>query len=133
MAKKTEEGPTGNPEVSKNILGSLLNGYKETHYNFNKVSPVRIPSGSLIIDSIINVKTGTTLRMGGPAEVGKTSQSLLFADNFMKVMPKAKTVYVNAEAKFSEELQGRTGMKFVFDSEQWDYGTVFVLETNIFD
>ena len=135
MAKKTEEKEDIkiNPEVSKNLLGALLNGNKDKHFNFDKVPPTIIPSGSLIIDSCVTVKTGTTIRMGGPAEVGKTSQALLFADNYMKTMPKSKAIYVNAESKLSEELLGRTGMKFVYTNDEWDYGTVFVYETNVFD
>lgn len=71
--------------------------------------------------------------MGGPAEVGKTSQALLFADNFMKTLKNAKVMYINAEAKFGEEIQARTGMKYTRDPNEWDYGTVFVLDTNCFD
>jgi RecA/RadA recombinase len=137
MAKKKDAPPAEELEVSsdasKNMLTALLNGYKETHYNFNKIDPTIITSGSLILDSVVTVKTGTTLRMGGPAEVGKTSQALLFAQNFMATMPKAKTIYVNAESKFPKELEGRTGMKFVFAGDQWEANTVFVLESNVFD
>jgi len=137
MAKKNETPKNKEIEISseasKNMLCALLNGYKETHYNFDMSPPTVITSGSLTLDSVVTIKTGTTLRMGGPAEVGKTSQALLFAHNYMQTMPKAKTVYINAEAKFPKELEGRTGMKFVFSGDQWDYNTVFVLESNVFD
>jgi hypothetical protein len=62
-----------------------------------------------------------------------TSQSMLFAKNFMDTMPKSKTFYVNAEAKFGEEIQGRTGMSFTKDPNNWDYGSVFILDSNCFD
>ncbi len=139
MAKKKEESiqeqtsQASSSDASKNMLSALLKGYKETHYNFDSQPPTIITSGSLVLDSVVTVKTGTTLRMGGPAEVGKTSQALLFAHNYMAIMPRSKTIYVNAESKFSEELQGRTGMKFVFSGDEWDYNTVFVLESNVFD
>jgi RecA/RadA recombinase len=133
MAKKIEEQQNNGSDASKNILNALLKGSKEHHYNNHSNEPTVISSGSLLLDSCVTVKTGNTIRMGGAAELGKTSQSLLFASNYMKAMPKAKTLYVNAEAKFSEELQGRTGLKFVFTPEEWDTGTVFVLMSNVYD
>lgn len=137
MAKKIE--PAIEPaiedtsSISKNLLGSLLQGYKDSHHNFNIQPQVVIPSGSLKLDFLAQIKTGTTIRMGGPAEVGKTSQSLLYAQNFMNTMPKSKTIYVNAEAKFGSEIQARTGMKFTMDSDTWEYGSVFIFQTNVFD
>ena len=134
MAKKTQDKDNEkkeNTEATKNIIDALLGGYKESHYGHLKPKKVIIPSGSLKLDSYITVRSGMTLRMGGPAEVGKTSQSFLFASNFMQAMPKAKTIYVNAEAKLSEELQKNSGLKFVWEGKDWDFGTVLVLETNV--
>lgn len=111
----------------------MLDETKDTHYNHLHTEPVIISSGSLKLDNYVKVKSGSVLRMGGPAEVGKTSQSLLFADNFMKKFTKAKTFYVNAEAKFGDEIQSRTGLKFTRDPKEWDYGTVFIFDCNCFD
>lgn len=134
MAKKNQDNngdKKGNENITKNVLDALLGGYKDSHYGHLEPKSVIISSGSLKIDSVITVRTGTTIRMGGPAETGKTSQSFLFAANYMNTMPKAKTIYVNAEAKLSEELQKNTGLKFVWSGDEWEYGTVFVLETNV--
>lgn len=133
MAKKSDDTDNKTSDISKNFLGSLLKGYEDTHFNYFKTEPKIIASGSLKLDSYVKVKSGTTLRLGGPAEVGKTSQSLLFAKNYMQTMPKSKSIYVNAESKLPDELLKRTGMKFVFTEEDWDYGSVFVFETNVFD
>lgn len=62
-----------------------------------------------------------------------TSQSLLFANNFMQTLPNSKVMYINAEAKFGEEIQTRAGMKFTRNPDEWDYGTVFIFDTNCFD
>jgi hypothetical protein len=132
MVKKTD-APSGKELITGNILDALLIGYKDTQYGHLKPEPVVIPSGSLKLDSCVAIKTGATIRVGGPAEVGKTSQSLLFAANYMAAMPKSKTIYINAESKLPEELQGRTGMKFVWTGAEWQYGTVFILESNVFD
>ena len=119
--------------ASKNLLVAQLAETKETHFNNFHTKPVIISSGSLKLDNYLKVKTGGVIRMGGPAEVGKTSQALLFADNFMRTLKNAKVMYINAEAKFGEEIQARTGMKYTRDPNEWDYGTVFVLDTNCFD
>jgi hypothetical protein len=134
MAKKTETPAIPDQtDHSKTLMHKMLSDKDAHHYNFFNTKPVLITSGSLILDNFAKVKSGTVLRMGGPAEVGKTSQALLYADNYMKTLPKSKTIYVNAESKFSEEIQARTGMKFVTDSTQWEYGTVFVLQSNCLD
>jgi len=133
MAKTKETEAVSTSELSKNLLGSMLVGYKETHYNGKGLAPTRISTGSLILDSYIKLMTGTTIRMGGPAEVGKTSEAMLIADNYMKTISKSKAIYINAEAKFGPEIQARTGMKFTEDPAQWDYGTVFIFQTNVFD
>ncbi len=137
MAKKDKEldNNVKPEEISKNLLNSLLGGYKDSHYNFIETAPqTNISSGSLILDSYINVKSGSTIRIGGgQAESGKSSQCLLFAANYMKIMPKSKTFLVNSEARLSSELQKRSGLKFVTDSNEWDYGTVFVYHSNIME
>jgi RecA/RadA recombinase len=133
MAKKPEPAPVISDELSKNLLHAQLQETKATHFNYFRTQPVIIPSGSLTLDNYLKIKTGCVIRMGGPAEVGKTSQSLLFAQNFMAKLPNSKTIYVNAEAKFGEEIQKRTGLKFTKDPTDWDYGTVFILDSNCFD
>jgi RecA/RadA recombinase len=135
MAKKIDSA-VNVEEISKSLLGAMLKseGIKETHWNlFNSEVPVIVSSGSLKMDNYLKVKTGTVIRMGGPAEVGKTSQALLFAANYMKTVPQSKTIYVNAEAKFSDEMKERSGLTYVKDAKDWNYGTVFILETNCFD
>ena len=100
MAKKsdTQAAPADLSAIGKNLLGEMLkqDGIKDTHYNFVHNNPVVIPSGSLKLDNFLKVKSGSVIRMGGPAEVGKTSQAILFASNYMKTLPKAKTMFVNA-------------------------------------
>lgn len=119
--------------ASKNVLGALMNGYSEDHYNEITTKEVDISSGSLLLDSYIKVKSGSVIRLVGlGAELGKTSQSFVFADNYMKTMPKSKTFLVKAESRLSEEMKTRSGLKFVYKAEDWSYGSVFVLECNVF-
>lgn len=134
MAKQVAKTDEKKESPSNNILNAILNAKESVHFNHVERKPaVVIPSGSLIMDSVLRIKSGSALRMGGPAEVGKTSQAFLFATNYMQVLPKSKTIYINAEFKLSDELQKRTGLKFVDKTEEWDYGTVFVLRSNVYD
>ncbi len=124
---------TSSEEVSKTLLGSLLGGYKDSHYNGIKKKSYDISSGSLLLDEHVKLKSGQIIRMGGPQETGKTSQSLLFLQNYLNTVPKSKGMYINAEAKFGEEIRKRSGMRFTESNNDWDYGSVFVFNTNIFD
>jgi hypothetical protein len=132
---KDEEGEvTINPELSKNLLGSLLNGYKDDHYDFVKSQNKIISTGSLLLDSLVKVRTGSVIRLVGKgAELGKTSECFVLAKNFMDVMPKSKTLFIKAESRLGPEMQQRSGHKFAFTAEDWDYGTVYVLNCNIFE
>jgi len=58
---------------------------------------------------------------------------LLIIDNYLKTVKNSRALYVKAEGRFSEEIQERSGLKFVYDEEKWETGTVFVLESNIFE
>ena len=131
MAKNKE-----NLEVqdsTKELLGSLLNEHKDQHYNFVQHDQIKISTGSLLLDQQMTVKTGSVLRFAGPNSSGKTSQALLIAQNFMAAVKGAKTIYVKAEGRLGEEIRERADLKFVFTAEEWNAGTVFVLETNVFE
>lgn len=121
-------------DLSKNVLNSLLNGYKEDHYNFVEHEPIRISSGSLGLDSLISIKTGDAVRLTSTnAEAGKTSQCFLFAKNFTEKIPNSRILYIKSEGRLSPELKERTGLQFTEKTENWNDGVVFVLSCNIFE
>jgi RecA/RadA recombinase len=119
---------------AKKILKEILGKNTDHHYNHVEAVPeVRIPSGSMLLDNEVSLKTGNVLRMVGPTESGKTSQACLYAKNFMEIIPNSRTLYVKAEGRLGTDIRTRTGLKFVFNAEEWEDGTVFVLESNIFE
>ena len=121
-------------DSAKKILKEILGKNTDHHYNhISSVPEIRIPSGSLLLDNEVSLKTGNVLRMVGPTESGKTSQACLYAKNFMGLIPNSRTLYVKAEGRLGTDIRTRTGLNFVFDAEQWEDGTVFVLESNIFE
>jgi hypothetical protein len=123
-----------NQNSSNNLLETLLKQNKDSHYN--EVIPLNkhISTGSLILDSYVKIRSGGVVRLVAKTpESGKTSESFVLAENYMKEMDKAKALYVKAEGRLSPEMQARTGLKFVNTPQEWDYGTVFVLSCNVFE
>lgn len=136
MAKSKKDVVEGedNGNSSNNLLATLLSDNKDSH--FNDVVPLNkvISTGSLNLDTYIKVRSGGVIRLVAKTpESGKTSEAFVLADNYMKEMPRSKTLYVKSEARLSKEMMDRTGMKFVSNADERDYGTVFVLSCNLFE
>lgn len=131
MAKQKEkEEETG----SKSVLHSLMEGSKDDHYNNFNPQRLRITSGSLNLDVYTAITSSAVVRLiGAGPELGKTSQCLVFADNFHKTFPKAKTIFCLAEGRLSDQLKKRSGMKFVSSPDEWEYNTIFEFKCNIFE
>jgi hypothetical protein len=132
--KEKTQVTTDNSEISKNVLNGLLSGYVDDH--FVNIVPKHKPfsTGSLLLDSLVKLKSGNVVRLlGKGAELGKTSESFVLATNFMNAVEKSKTIYIKAEGRLSEELMKRSACKFVFNADDWDYGTVFIFPCNIFE
>ena len=132
IIKDNKEEET-NDESTKNLLGSLLKGYEDDHFNFIKNERLPISTGSLLLDKYVNIRTGSVVRFAGPLESGKTSECLLIMKNYLETIPKSRALYVKGEGRLSEEMMMRSGLKFVFSEDVWNFGTVFVLESNIFE
>ncbi len=135
MAKKAaEQNETDSGVSSNSVLESFLKSNKDDHFTYVKPKENLISSGSLQMDSLIKVRSGSVVRLAGKqAEAGKTSQAFVFSENYMKTMPRSKTLYVKAEGRLSPEMKARVGLKFVDSPTEWSYGTVFVLPCNIFE
>jgi RecA/RadA recombinase len=135
MSKKAkEQEQVQEASSSKTFLKSFLKDKAEHHYNFEESINYRVSTGSLNLD----MQTGGGLSPGlhrfvGFTEGGKTSASLEVMKNFLATIPNSKGFYVKAEGRLSDEMQKRSGIKFVFDPEEWDVGTCFVFECNIYE
>jgi RecA/RadA recombinase len=126
---KENDGPS-----SKSRLISFLRENKEDHYNFEEEIYYKVSTGSLNLD----IATGGGLTPGlhrflGMNEGGKTSEALEVTKNFLKSVPNSRALLFKAEGRLSKEIQERSGLKFVTDPEQWEDGTCFVFECNIFE
>lgn len=131
--KKTETEE--NERSSTDVLASLM-GQQEDGDNYNEIVPEGkiISTGSLLLDSHVKIRSGCVVRFSGlGAELGKTSETLVLMANYLKVMEKSKGIFFKAEARLSEEMKRRSGLKFVYRHEDWDYGTIFVYSGNRFE
>jgi intein/homing endonuclease len=62
-----------------------------------------------------------------------TSSALSFMKNFLDEPEKRRGLYIKAEGRLSPQMRERSGVKFVFDTEEWIDGTCFVFESNIYE
>lgn len=135
MSKKAkEQDQVQTDSSSKSFLKSFLKEKSEHHYNFEETINYKVSTGSLNLD----MQTGGGLSPGlhrfvGFTEGGKSSASLEVMKNFLATIPNSKGFYVKAEGRLSDEMQKRSGIKFVFNAEEWDVGTCFVFECNIYE
>jgi RecA/RadA recombinase len=72
-------------------------------------------------------------RFCGINEGGKTSAALEVMKNFLRTIPNAKGFYIKAEGRLSNEMKERSGVTFTTNAENWDVGTCFVFESNIYE
>lgn len=133
IAKEKEKKEEKSNVTSQSILGSFLVANKKFHYNFEDSKDYKVSSGSLLFDVQLDGGFGPGLhRFVGMNEGGKTSEALEVQKNFC-LMPKAKGIYIKAEGRLSQDMIDRSGGLFVWTQEEWKEGTIFVLETNIYE
>ena len=131
MAKKKEDGESIS---SKDILSSFLKNNKEDHYNFEDDFEYKVSSGSLQLDIQLGGGFSPGLhRFCGINEGGKTSAALEVMKNFLRTVPNAKGFYIKAEGRLSNEMKERSGVPFTIKAEDWNVGTCFVFESNIYE
>ena len=124
---KTEESGT------KEALKSFLKQNEEHHYNFEEEIDYKISSGSLKVDFELDGGFGPGLhRFTGMNEGGKSSEALEVMKNFLKE-PNSKGVYIKAEGRLSKEMKERCGVSFVTSEDDWDNGSCFIFDCNIYE
>jgi len=107
---------------------------KEDHFNFQEAVTWKISTGSLLLDAAVGGGiTPSLIRLCGPNNEGKTPQALEICRNFLTEIPKSRVVWILAEGRLSKENRERCGMKFVTNAEEWTDGSVFILESNVYD
>jgi len=131
---KEEVVETSNLPSAKTRLSAFLKQNKDDHYNFEEEIYYKVSTGSLNLD----IATGGGLCPGlhrfiGMNEGGKTSEALEVSKNFLTSLKDSKALLFKAEGRLSKEVQERSGIKFVTNPDEWEDGTCFVFESNVFE
>jgi RecA/RadA recombinase len=132
MPKAKEEEKIDVNNLSKTILSNLIDEAKGDVWNRAEKVLTKVSTGSLRLDAEISLTQGIH-RFCGPAGAGKTSEAAEVARNFLIKYPKGKVLWIKAEGRLSENIQNRSGVKFVTNEADWNYGTAFILECNVFE
>lgn len=109
---------------------------KEYIYTEERCSPpFTVSTGIIGIDSMLGggVPSGILCRLLGPPTTGKSSEGLLIIKNFLESRPRARGLIIPTEARLTEKIKGRSGVKFVHSPEEWVNGTCLILPMNIYD
>lgn len=112
---------------------AFLRENKKDHYNFEPTIYYRIPSSSLNL----NLELGGGMPPGahratGINSGGKTSCSLDFMFNFLKMDKNNKGVYFKCEGRLSPDMQSRSGIKFTNNPDEWG-NNCLIIESNVYE
>ena len=135
MARTKKNIEAGSATITPNqLMQKFLKDNEKDHYNFEQEHDYVVSSGSLILDYELGGGFGPGLhRFVGFTESGKTSEALQIMKNFLQTVPNGRGFYIKAEGRLSKNMQGRSGVNFVFDAEEWEDGNCFVFECNIYE
>lgn len=128
-----------NIEKEEKVLNSqdqalaYLKENKADHYNLEEDNYYKVPSSSLNL----NLEIGGGLPVGAHRSVGinsggKTSCSLDFMLNFLRMNKDNKGVYFKCEGRLSPEIQERSGIEFTTDPSKWN-NNCLVIESNVYE
>ncbi len=132
---KKDSLPNEEIDSSKTKLKQILKDYKEDHYNYEDRIEWKISTGSLLLDMATGGGISPCLiRICGANNEGKTPQTLEIVRNFLSTVENSKAFWVLAEGRgLSNENKERCGLKFVYNPDEWNIGTVFVFESNVYE
>lgn len=136
MARPAKDTTADSTQIDllKNVVNKVLKDFDEHNFNKFETPDYKVSSGSLNFDAKIGGGIGPSLvRMTGGAESGKTSATVSFLENFLKTVPDAYGVYIDAECRLHEKLKERTTVKFVTNPDEFVAGTCYVQQTTSYN
>jgi RecA/RadA recombinase len=135
MAKEKTQKENNQEEVmtpEKQAM-AYLKETKNDHYNFEEDNNYKVPSSSLNL----NLALGSGLPNGahrfiGINSGGKTSCSLDFMYNFLKMDKSNRGVFFKCEGRLGPEIQARSGIEFTTNPDNWK-NNCLIVEANIYE
>lgn len=141
MAKaKTVEVEQEEGQTPQTQLMSLFKANKTDHLNFETTQYYKVPSSSMILNSIMDGGlTPGCHRFCGTTSGGKSSAALDFLNKFLNevllnlLKEERRGVYFKCEGRLSKEIMLRSGVTFTEDINEWKNGTCLIVDSNIFE
>lgn len=136
MAKESKKKEEEIIDSVKLAAEQFFDKNKEHIYTPERCSePFFTSTGVIGIDSMLGggVPSGILCRLLGPPSTGKSSEGLLIIKNFLESRKKARGLIIPTEARLTEKIKSRSGVKFVHSPEEWVNGTCLILPMNIYD
>lgn len=132
MAKSKKE-ETGIVDSVKLAAESFYKANKNDIYG-EYHDPYKVSTGVMSLDILLGGGIGPGLtRLIGPPSGGKSSEGLLIIKNFLESRPKSRALIIPTEARLSEKMKGRSGVKFVDKPEDWVNNTCLILPMNLYE
>lgn len=134
MTKKNKEEESQPVSASISTLNQFLKDHKKEHLNFKESRNFLSSTGSLKLDIAFGGGfTNGTSRLIGTSNSGKTSQAFEMMRNFLRTVPNSKGFCVPAEGRLKSSTKKRVGVSFTEKPEEWNVGTCFVFNSNVFE
>lgn len=97
--------------------------------------PFKVSTGVMKLDYLLDggVPSGILVRLLGPPTTGKSSEGLLIIKNFLETRKKARALIIPTEARLTEKMQNRSGVKFVHHPDDWENNTCLILPMNLYE
>ncbi len=113
---------------------SFFKAHKDDIYT-DPSEPFKISTGVFGLDFLLDggIPSGTQCRLLGPPTSGKSSEGLLIIKNFLESRPKSRGLIIPTEARLTEKLKKRSGVKFVRHPDDWANNTCLILPMNIYE
>lgn len=124
-------------EIVDSVRLAAQSFYKinKNHIYTDVSEPFKVSTGVMSLDTVLDggISSGTQIRLLGPPTSGKSSEGLLIIKNFLETRPKSRGLIIPTEARLTEKLRARSGVKFVDHPDDWTNNTCLILPMNIYE
>lgn len=139
MAKEKSVKNNNDEESVDSVKVAAQNFFKANRANIYSedqvAEPFFVSTGVIGLDAMLGggIPSGILCRLLGPPTTGKSSEGLLIIKNFLSTRPKSRGLIIPTEARLTEKIKNRSGVKFVHSPEEWENGTCLILPMNIYE
>lgn len=97
--------------------------------------PFKVSTGVMGLDYLLDggISSGILARLLGPPTTGKSSEGLLIIKNFLETRPRSRGLIIPTEARLTEKMKTRSGVKFVHHPDEWENNTCLILPMNLYE